>query len=151
MVSGQHNIMRAHLATYWYDHLRGELAIDWIADRGQRSMAHGFEGISLFGEVSRFNTGAELNYLALMKYGSAASPQADFEVFLRGVAAPLLGGEQYAHDYLHYARLLDDRRQIPSALKEIYARCGTLPPDMARRWAWRGTYLASFTYSGTSS
>ena len=148
-VSGadHHNIMRVHLGTYWMGNRRGEVSIDWIADMVQRSMSHGFNGISLFGEVSPFHTGAELNYLALKNYGSAANPQADLDVFLRDVAAPLLGGEKYAHDYLHYARLLDDRAQIPSALKEIYARCGTLPPDVARRWAWLGNYLASFVYS----
>jgi hypothetical protein len=149
--SGHHNIMRAHFGTYWSGHLRGELSIDWIADMVQRSMSHGFDAISLFGEVSPFDTGAELNYLALKNYGSAANPKADLEVFLRDVAAPLLGGEKNAHDYLRYARLLDGRQQIPGALKEIYARCGTLPPDIARRWAWLGNYLASFVYSTSSS
>jgi len=148
-VSGavHHNIMRAHFTTYWADHLRGELSIDWIADMVQRSMAHGFDAISLFGEVSPFDTGAELNYLALQNYGSAANPRADLDVFLRDVAAPLLGGEKYAHDYLRFARLLDDRQQIPGALKEIYARCATLPPDIARRWVWLANYLASFVYT----
>ena len=144
--SNHHNIMRAHFTTYW-GHLRGELSIDWIADMVQRSIAHGFDGISLFGEVSPFDTGAELNYLALQNYGSAANPKADLEVFLRDVAAPLLGGEKYAQDYLRFARFLDDRPQIPGALKEIYARCGTLPPDSARRWVWLANYLASFVYS----
>ena len=145
--AARHNIMRAHFTTYWMGHLRGELSIDWIADMVQRSIAHGFDAISLFGEVSPFDTGAELNYLALKNYGSTANPRADLEVFLKDVAAPLLGGEKYAHDYLRFARLLDDRQQIPGALKEIYARCGTLPPDIARRWAWLATYLASFVYS----
>jgi hypothetical protein len=144
--AGRHNIMRAHFTTYWW-HLRGELSIDWIADMVERSIVHGFDGISLFGEVSPFATGAELNYLALQNYGSAANPRADLEVFLRDVAAPLLGGEQYARDYLRFARLLDDRPQIPGTLKEIYARCGALPPDIARRWVWLANYLASFVYS----
>jgi hypothetical protein len=147
--AGRHNIMRAHFTTYWSGHLRGELSIDWIADMVQRSIDHGFDGISLFGEVSPFDTGAELNYLALQDYGSAANPRADLEVFLKNVAAPLLGGEKYAHDYLRFARLLDDRPAIPAALKEIYTRCATLPPDVARRWVWLANYLASFVYSAS--
>jgi hypothetical protein len=140
------NIMRAHFGTYWEDHRRGELSVDWIADMVQQSIAHGFDAISLFGEVSPFDTGAELNYLALENYGSAANPRAELEVFLRDVAAPLLGGEKYAFDYLRYARLVEDRRQIPGVMKEIYARCGSLPPDQARRWVWLANYLASFVY-----
>ena len=146
-----HNIMRAHFGTYWAGHSRGELSIDWIAEMVQRSLAHGFDAISLFGEVSPFDTGAELNYLALESYGSAANPDADLEVFLKDVAAPLLDGNKYAHDYLRYARLSDNRRKIPGGLKEIYARCGSLPPDVARRWVWLANYLASFSYSYSTS
>jgi hypothetical protein len=42
---------------------------------------------------------------------------------------------------------LDDRAQIPGALKDIYGRCASLPPDVARRWVWLANYLASFVYS----
>jgi len=149
--SDRHNIMRAHFGTYWAGHLRGELSADWIADMVERSITHGFDAVSIFGEVSPFDTGAELNYLALQDFGSTANPKADLEVFLRTVAAPLLGGEKYAHDYFRYARLLDDRRQIASALQEIYKRCAASPPDIARRWVWLANYLASFIYSTSST
>lgn len=145
------NVMRAHFATYWKGHLRGELSIDWIADMVESCIDHGCNAISIFGEVSPFDTGAELNYLALENYGSAANPKADLGVFLRDVAGPLLGGEKHARDYLRYARLSDDRRNIPDALKDIYARCGILPPDIARRWVWLANYLASFVYSNSST
>jgi hypothetical protein len=141
----QHHVLRAHFSTYW-GRFRGELAIDWIADMVQRSIAHGFDAISLFGEVSPFHAGAELNYLALGHCGSAANPTADLDLFLREVAGPLLGGADQARDYLRFARLLDDRARIPDALKSISARCATLPPDAARRWIWLANYLASFIY-----
>ncbi len=153
------NIMRSHFGTYWAGHSRGELSIDWIADMVQRSSASGFDAISLFGEVSPFDTGAELNYLALQNYGSAANPNGDLELFLNEVAAPLLGGSKYAHDFLRYARLVRVRQDTkaatagglvgtvpPETLKEIYARCGSLPPDVARRWVWLANYLASADY-----
>ncbi len=139
------NIMRAHFGTYW-NGTRGELAIDRIARMVQESMAHGADAISLFGEVSPFQTGAELNYLALENLGSPANPTADLDVFLRDVAAPLLGGESHAHDFLRLARLKDERERIPEALKDIYRRCGSVPVEAARRWAWLGNFLASFAY-----
>ncbi|UCD29189.1 MAG: hypothetical protein JSV03_01515, partial [Planctomycetota bacterium] len=83
------HIMRAHFSTYWSG-IRGELAIEAIAEMVQESMDHGSDVISLFGEVSPFHTGAELNYLALENFGSSANPKADVNIFLRDVAAPLL-------------------------------------------------------------
>ena len=76
--------------------------------------------------------------------GFAANPDADLDVFLKDVAGPLLAGESHAHDYLRFARLLDDRASIPAALKQICARLPTLPPDVARRWLWLANDLSSF-------
>jgi hypothetical protein len=137
------HVMRAHYATYWRGY-RGEVAIDWIAEMVQRSAAHGFDAISLFGEVSPFHAGAELNYLALIDYGSARNPNARLDLFLDKVAGPLLGGAQAARDYLRYARLVSKPAEIPAALKDIYARCGRVPPSAARRWVWLANHLASF-------
>jgi hypothetical protein len=153
------NIMRSHFGTYWAGHLRGELAIDWIADMVKRSTASGFSGISMFGEVSPFDTGAELNYLALENYGSEANPNSDLELFLNNVAAPLLGGPKNAQDFLRYVRLANAPSNksaenggarlgtvSPEILREIYTRCGSSPPDVARRWGWLANYLASADY-----
>lgn len=136
-------VMRSHLATSWFGN-RGELAVDWIANLVQQSMASGFDGISLFGEVSPFHAGAELNYLALADYGGAGNPKADFDAFQQRVAAPLLGGADHARDFVRFARLLADRKQIPAALTSIYGRLASLPPDAARRWCWLANQLASF-------
>jgi hypothetical protein len=137
------HVMRSHLSTSWFGN-RGELAIDWIANLVQQSIASGFEGISLFGEVSPFDAGAELNYLALADYGGVNNPKADLEVFQRQIAAPLLGGVDNARDFLRFARFLNDRKQIPTALPSIYGRLASLPPDAARRWCWLANHLASF-------
>ena len=110
------NVMRAHFSTYWMGR-RNELAIDWIAEMVQKSMAANFDAISIFGEMSPVNAGPELNYLALENYGSAANPRADLDVFLEQVAGPLLGGAAQARQYLQCARLLDGKREkIPEAL-----------------------------------
>lgn len=137
------HVMRSHLATSWFGN-RGELAIDWLANLVQRSIASGCEGISLFGEVSPFHAGAELNYLALSDYGGPQNPGADLDSFLRRVAAPLLGGTDQARDFLRYARLVGDRQRIPAALPEMYGRLHALSPEAARRWCWLANQLASF-------
>ncbi len=140
---GHRHVMRSHLSTSWFGN-RGEVAIDWLANLVNQSISSGFEGISLFGEVSPFQSGAELNYLALADFGSVQNPKADLDAFQQRVAAPLLGGADNARDFLQFARLLSDRKQIPAALPGIYARLATLPPEAARRWCWLANHLASF-------
>jgi len=144
---GRHrNVMRAHFATYWGG-IRGEVAFDWLADMVQKSIAHGFDGVSVFGEVSPFHTGAELNYLALEHFGSSQNPDADVGRFLRDVAGPLLGGEDQAKDFLRFARLKQaGPSDIDKAVQDICRRCGKLPRPAARRWAWLAQFLESLIY-----
>jgi hypothetical protein len=143
--AGRRNIMRAHFGTYWTGR-RGELAVDWIADMVQKSMQANCDAVSLFGEVSPFHAGAELNYLALETYGSSANPKADLTIFLQDTAAPLLGGKDAADTFFRCARSIAQPGSIPAVLKEVYAQCGKQPGDIARRWAWLGNYLGSFIY-----
>ena len=91
----------------------------------KRSSASGFDAISLFGEVSPFDTGAELNYLALENYGSAANPNSDLELFLNQVAAPLLGGPKYAHDFLRLRQAVrqPSNDEIGKRRRSALARC----------------------------
>ena len=105
-----------------------------------------YKQLSIFGEVSPFHTSAELNYLALANFGSDDNPKADLDVFLREVAGPMLGGEEAAREYFRCARLLDDRKNIPSALEQINSRAAASPAEVARRWTWLANYLASFVY-----
>ena len=150
--AGLRHVMRAHVGTDWgWGGFRGEVALEWIAKMVQQSVASGFDGISLFGEVSPFHTGAELNYLALKDFGSTGNPQADQDAFVERIAAPLLGGMDHSRDFVRFAGLLDARfperrKQIPTALTSIYGRLATLPPDAARRWCWLANQLASFGY-----
>ena len=147
------HVMRAHYGTYWgWGGFRGELSVDGIATMVQQSVAVGFDAISLFGEVSPFHTGAELNYLALSDFGGVSNPASDRGAFEQRIAAPLLGGLDHARDFVRFAGLLDVRNpdglnQIPMALASIYGRLASLSPDAARRWCWLATELASFTSS----
>lgn len=142
------NIIRAHYGTYWGG-CRGEIAVDRIADLAQKSIAHGMDGLSIFGEVSPFNTGAEMNYLAFENLGSPMNPTASLELFFRDVGDPLLGGNEYGRRFLECARTSGDGRQVAEALKEIYTICAKLPLDAARRWSWLANFLASSVYAET--
>jgi hypothetical protein len=137
--------MRAHFGTFWH-RFRHEPAVDWIAEMARQSMAHGFEGLSLFGENSPFHTGNELNYLALADFGSAANPEASLDSFLDRVAAPLLGGADLAREYLELARLVERPAEITGRLSRVHAVAGQLGGRPAQRWSWLATYLASHAY-----
>lgn len=139
------HMMRAHFGTFWHRY-RHELAVDWIADMVAKSARHGFDAISLFGESSPFHTGAELNYLALADYGSAANPDVDVDSFLERTAGPLLGGPDLAREYLRFARLIDERQEIAGALAEMRRIAAGLDGRPAQRWVWLANYLASFIY-----
>jgi len=112
-----------------------------------KSSAHGRDTSSIWGEVSTFNVGTALNYLAHQNYGSVQNPGASVDVFLKDIAGPLLGGEESAQDFLKYARLYKtDEKQISAVLPDIYARCSKLPVEAARRWAWLANFLSSTIY-----
>jgi len=139
------HVMRAHLATYWFG-MRGELALDWLADMVRSSLSSGFDCMSLFGEVSPFCVGAELNYLALEHFGSDRNPDASVDVFVRDVAAPLLGGEAEAREFVRYAvaaRQAEYKGEIPAVLRRIYRHIAALPDEPARRWVWLAHHLNS--------
>ncbi len=139
------NIMRAHLATWWMG--RGdEVAVDWLAEMAQKSLATGFNGLSIFGDKSPFRTGCELNYLALADYGSAANPAADLESFLERVAAPLLGGPKLAAEYLRLARLIAVPDELEPAVVEARRHAAALTGRPAERWAWLAWYLSRWVY-----
>jgi len=141
------HILRAHYSTYWSG-IRGEPAVEDIAVMAQKTVAHGADVTSLFGEVSPFHTGAELNYLALENFGSSANPKSDVDVFIRDIAAPLLGGEELARDFLKYAKLRSEPKKIPDVMPTVRKNCCALPAEQARRWGWLGNFLESFTYDG---
>ncbi|MBM4027362.1 MAG: hypothetical protein FJ280_18440 [Planctomycetes bacterium] len=139
------NIMRAHLATWWMG--RGdEVAVDWLAQLAQQSLAHGFNGLSIFGEKSPFRTGCELNYLALADYGSAANPGADLESFLTRVAAPLLGGPERAAEFLRLARLIGAPEELERAAAQARRHAAQLDGRPAGRWTWLAWYLSRWLY-----
>jgi len=72
------------------------------------------------------------------------------DVFLRDVAAPLLGGEAAARNFLRYAvaaRSPGDREALSVAVSDIYRRVASLPSAAARRWTWLANHLASLTES----
>lgn len=139
------NIMRSHHSTWWRG--RGdEVAVDWLAEVAQKSLAQGFDGLSIFGDKGPSRSGCELNYLALADYGSAANPTADLDSFLQRVAAPLLGGEQAAREYLRLARLIEAPEQLEDAVAAARRQAAQRSGREADRWTWLAWYLSRFVY-----
>jgi hypothetical protein len=77
---------------------------------------------------------------------AARPPGRAVDVFLKGKAAPLLGGEAEAREFLELAKLRSKAAEIPHALRRIYERLAKLPAPAARRWTWLAGYLSSFAY-----
>jgi hypothetical protein len=145
-LSARHrHVIRAHFSTYW-EGVRGEPAVGGIAALAKQGVLHGFDALSIFGEVSPFHVGAELNYLAFEDFASSANPGSSADLFIKEKAAPLLGGEGEAREFLELAKLRAKAAEIPNALRKIYGRIGTLPAPAARRWAWLAGYLSSYAY-----
>jgi hypothetical protein len=145
-LSARHrHVLRAHFSTYWQG-MRSEPAVEGIAALARQCALHGFDAISIFGEVSPFHPGAELNYLAFEDFASSSNPGSSVDLFLKEKAAPLLGGEAEARDFLHLARSRAKGPELAGILRRIYDRVGKLPAPAARRWAWLATYLSSFAY-----
>ncbi|MBT3287310.1 MAG: hypothetical protein HN380_08180 [Victivallales bacterium] len=139
------NIMRAHLATWWMG--RGdEVAADWLALMAQLSLAHGYDGLSIFGDKSPFRTGCELNYLALADYGSPANPEADLDSFLTRVASPLLGGAERAAEFLRLARCIAVPEELCEATAQARRHVAQLTGRPADRWTWLAWYLSRWLY-----
>jgi hypothetical protein len=141
----QRHVLRCHFSTYWGG-VRGEPTLDPIAALARQGVHHGFDAVSIFGEVSPFHTGAELNYLAFEDFASASNPKSSMDLFIKEKASPLLGGEAEAREFLDLARSRSKGPETAKALGRIYERLGTLPAPAARRWSWLATYLSSFVY-----
>jgi hypothetical protein len=139
------NIMRSHHATWWRG--RGEeVAVDWLAELARKSLAQGFNGLSIFGEKGASRTGSELNYLALADYGSPGNPEADLDSFLKRVAGPLLGGAERAAEFLRLARLIDTPEELDGAAVAARREAAQLSGRVADRWTWLAWYLSRFVY-----
>jgi hypothetical protein len=138
-----HHALRCHFSTYWGG-LRGEPALDGIAALARQGVLHGFDALSIFGEVSPVQVGAELNYLAFEDFAGSENPKSSMDLFFKERAAPLLGGEGEAREFLDLARVRSRPSEIPAALRRIYDRIGKVPPAAARRWCWLATFLSSF-------
>ena len=131
-----HNVMRSHAGTQWWGG-RDAFDVDKIRRQCRSSFLSGLDAVSMFGEVSPFNTNAEFNYLALRYF--ADSPLAPMDGFVRDVMAPLLGGEALAAEWVGMARLDHDPEKIPAASERI-ARIAADVKDAEARRRW--THLA---------
>lgn len=146
---GFHHVMRSHCGTQWWG-TRDALDLERIRRQCRLSAAAGIDGVSMFGESSPFNTGAEMNYLALEYF--ADDPTASTEAFQKDVMAPLLGGENAAALYTELSRRCERGERLTAGAEEI---CRLLPKldtsDARRRWLWLANRLNSFAWESEKS
>ena len=127
------NIFRTHMGSQWNSE-RYELVARRFSELACLAHATGMKGLTIFGEVSAFETVNEINYLAFARFGF--DPTLAWDAFVRDDLGPLLGGTAEAVTYL-------DLLAVPSGKRELQRASGTAAEiaraatgDVCRRWVW---------------
>jgi hypothetical protein len=138
-----HNVMRSHAGTQWWGG-RDSFDVEKIRRQCRLSFLSGLDAVSMFGEVSPFNTNAEFNYLALQYFSD--NPLYSMDDFAKNVMSPLLGGDGQAADWIRWARLEHEPEKIPEASAAIarIAADSVSKPEIRRRWTHLAHRLDSF-------
>jgi hypothetical protein len=99
----------------------------------------GFEGLTMWGEPSPYNTSTELSYNAFARF--TWDPTLSWDDWLRADAGPLLGGEEAAKRFIELATTLDRSPGLDAATLDRItgealdaARSGS--GEVSRRWLW---------------
>jgi hypothetical protein len=110
-----------------------------FAAMAKKAAEVGFQGLTVWGEPSPYETSVELSYLAFSRF--TWNPSLTWEQFMRDDVAPRLGGEAAAERFLALVERLDHNLTLPvseldrirdEALDAMRATSG----DAARRWLW---------------
>jgi hypothetical protein len=96
----------------------------------------GFDGVTIFGEVSAESTVNEINYLSLTQ--TALNPALTWEAFVRDHLGPLLGGADLAQEFVE---LLEARPHTDAHLKKARTILASAGEPAYRRWLWMVDHL----------
>jgi hypothetical protein len=127
------NILRTHMGSQWNEE-RYELVARRFADMAALAHATGLKGMTIFGEVSAFNTVNEINYLAFARF--TYNPRLSWEDFVAGDLGPLFGGREEAEKYLSLLTVLSAQKRLNAAVGEAKEISSRLSGEPYRRWAW---------------
>ncbi len=136
------NVFRCQFACQWNGDRRTERYFfngRDFHDMAKKAHETGFEGLTIWGEPSPYNTSTELSYNAFTRF--SWDPTLSWEDWLRNDAGPLLGGEDAARQYIDLATILDQNLEPEageldriSAEALDAARSGS--GEVSRRWLW---------------
>ncbi len=138
----QTNIFRCQFCCQWNGDRRTERYFfngrDFAA-MAQKAAEVGAHGLSVWGEVSPFETATELSYLAFSRFNY--DPSLTWEQFLQDDVAPRLGGDAAADRFLELVDTLDhtptlDTSALAKMQSEALDAACHRDDDVARRWMW---------------
>lgn len=153
----QRNVFRCQFACQWNGDHRTERyrfnGRDWEA-MAKKAKSVGFDGLTVWGEPSPYNTATELSYLAFSRF--AWDTSLSWDTWIDRDLAPLLGGSAAARRYLEMLDAIDPpRRPDIVALRplqdEALDAARQLDDDAARRWLWLAERVSRIRYQGAET
>ena len=120
----------------------------------KKAKSVGFDGLTVWGEPSPYNTATELSYLAFSRF--AWDTSLSWDTWIDRDLAPLLGGSAAARRYLEMLDAIDPpRRPDIVALRplqdEALDAARQLDDDAARRWLWLAERVSRIRYQGAET
>lgn len=153
----QRNVFRCQFACQWNGDRRTERyrfnGRDFEA-MTRKANASGFDGLTIWGEVSPYNTATELSYLAFARF--SWDTELTWDQWIEQDVAPRLGGSAAARRYLEILEPLDPpARPALTGLEMLQAEAvdaaRQLDDEAARRWLWLAERIARVRYQGDRS
>jgi hypothetical protein len=136
------NVLRTQFNCQWNGDYRTEryrLNARDIAAQSKKAAEIGFRGHTIWGEVSSYETAADLGYRAFARF--TWDPDLTWEQFLAEDLAPLFDGVEGANRYVALNEAFDASVDIPipelAALRsETLANAAATSGDVSARWLW---------------
>lgn len=148
------NVFRCQFACQWNGDRRTERyrfnGRDWEA-MAKKARATGFDGLTVWGEPSPYNTATELSYLAFSRF--TWDTALTWDAWIEQDIAPLLGGVDAANRYLAILDTIDppNRPSLETLLplqQEALGLTRQLDDGAARRWLWLAERIGRMRYHG---
>ncbi len=146
------NVFRCQFACQWNGDRRTERyrfnGRDWEA-MAKKAKATGFDGLTVWGEPSPYNTATELGYLAFSRFTWDTS--LSWDTWLEHDIAPLLGGVDAARRYLEILDIIDPPNRADSTTlrplqSESLDAARQFDDGAARRWLWLTDRIGRMRY-----
>jgi hypothetical protein len=148
----ERNVFRCQFACQWNGDRRTERyrfnGSDFEA-MAKKAASVGFKGLTVWGEVSPYNTATELSYLAFSRFTWDTS--LTWDEWVSSAVAPLLGGAAAARRYLEILDTIDPPANpadstLASLQREALDATSQLSGDASRRWLWLAERIARSRY-----